>query len=88
VNAKIAEAVRAIAKRYGFDEESDAYPNPQTLCFATREYGDVAEGRPGREDKIAARAIRAEINVTFPTLRVDADTCDEWVNVRVTEVAS
>lgn len=81
------DKVRAfMAERSYLELEAGQGPGASELAYATRENGDVGDERPGRADIVHAREMRKELEATFP-VKVEIDTCDEWVNLYIRALA-
>jgi len=61
-----------------FDDDDD-----NEVSFTTRENGDVGAEEYSNIDVREARRIGAMLTEAFPSIKLDIDTCDEWVNLVV-----
>ena len=59
---------------------------PDRIILATREHGirDDRGDTYGREDIVAAFALSKLIKAQFPTVKVEVQTIDEWVDIDIT----
>lgn len=80
------DKVRAFMRERSYmDPDSDA--GEGVLAYGTRDNGDVGEERPGRADITHARDMRKELELAFD-VKVEIDTCDEWVNLYIRPTAA
>lgn len=78
------EAVRRIMRSTGFDEEEVYGGEADQLHFASREEGDVLEGRADPGIARFAREKAKEIESAVPGAKARSYTVDEWVSIEVT----
>jgi hypothetical protein len=78
------EIVRRLMRSSGFDEEEVYGGGENQVHFASREEGDVLEGRADPGLVRLAREKAKEIEAAVPGAKARAEVVDEWVSIDVT----
>lgn len=78
------EAVRRLMRSSGFSEEEVYGGTEDQVHFASREEGDVLEGRADPGTVRFASAKAREIEAVVPGARARVEVVDEWVSITVT----
>jgi len=82
--AVAAETVRRLMQSAGFDEEEVYGGKTNQLHFASREEGDVLEGRADPGTVRFAREKAKEVETAVPGTQARVEVVDEWVSIEVT----
>jgi hypothetical protein len=78
------ETVRRLMRSSGFDEEAVYGGAESQLHFASREEGDVLEGRADPGTIRFARDKAKEVEAAVPGTKARVEVVDEWVSIAVT----
>ena len=80
----LIDTVRRLMQSSGFDEEEVYGGAPDQLHFASREEGDVLEGRADPGTVRFARDKAKEVEAAVPGAKTRVEVVDEWVSIAVT----
>jgi hypothetical protein len=78
------ETVRRVLRSTGFDEEEVYGGGDNQVHFASRDEGDIGEGRADPGTIQFARAKAKEVEAAVPGSKARVEVVDEWVSITVT----